>query len=117
MFGIKTYLLNRLDRLFLPKITDNVFPDKHLSRIQIRAYLKGIKKRAYTNSRNHTEIGWMDTPAHPLAIETYSSFLPANPNNLGTWTTSDRQLWGTPELERQIMCKMINLFHGSEKNT
>lgn len=98
MFGIKTH----------------IFPDKGSSSPAVKFRLWQVKRQLQKRdvARN---LGWLYTLPHPVAVNAYKYFLDQNPNHLGNWTTKESRPFATQELEREVIWKMIDLYH-ADKN-
>lgn len=114
MFGIKTYLKTQLKkRLFHPQDTI-VFPKKGNGWLFMKLRLWHIKRKLQKRDVVHN-LGWLYTLPHPMAVNAYKYFLDQNPNHLGNWTTKESRPFATQELEREVVWKMIDLYH-ADKN-
>ena len=109
MFGIKTRILNRLRKSALQRTSQASFPEKGIPmtylKIRLHGVLSVLKKRAISDN-----IGWLFTPPHALAINTYTSFLGQNPNHIGNWSTDESIKWGSTLLEFEVIQKLAHLY-------
>lgn len=99
--------------MFRPKDT-TIFPDKGSSSLAVKFRLWQVKRQLRKRDIAHN-LGWLYTLPHPVAVNAYKYFLDQNPNHLGNWTTKESRPFATQELEREVIWKMIDLYH-ADKN-
>jgi len=112
MFGIKTRIIRKVRSFISTTIPSDTFPISGVSKLLIYCNLFFIKKE-YDKKGQYNNLGWLTTPARPLAVWAYKFFLDVNPNHLGNWTIKRSTPFGTQILERDVIKKMINLYHGN----
>jgi tyrosine decarboxylase/aspartate 1-decarboxylase len=111
MFGIKTRIVQTIKSSTFASITPNTFPLRGVSKLFIYLYLLVIK-REYNKKGQYSNLGWLSTPIRPIAVWAYKFFLDINPNHLGNWSIKQSKPFGTQKLERDVIKKMIDLYHG-----
>lgn len=118
MFGIKTFIKKTFltfDIIFSNSKLKKI-PRKPSSRIYLHfilsLVLSELKQRKKWPSLNN-----LFCYPHPLAVKTWSSLLPFNPNNLGNWSIQGKKpTRPTAYFEKDVIEMTIDLLRGNKKN-
>lgn len=116
MFGIKTYIKNKLyypDFLF-PKMKG--FPEFSTSGLSIFARIYATELRL-KNQKKHSGIENLITYPNKIAAFVWRKLLPYNPNNLGNWSIKGIvPNIETALIEKELIEKIVSLYRGQNEN-
>lgn len=91
------------------------FPDTSSGTLRVLARLRAVRNELGERSVANN-LGALYTLPHPLAAQTYASFLNQNPNHLGHWADKLPQQGATIQLEYEVIRAMIDLYGATDKH-
>lgn len=115
MFGIKTYIKDQTKRVFLSYHLGK-FPERAISPLSQKIFLYYLVKQLKNYSEN-VGISALLTKPNKIAVTTWQKLLPYIANNLGNWSTNSNKPHNiATQLEKEVILKMINLYHAEKEN-
>lgn len=118
-FGIKTkakkiFYYIKHPTIIYGELTSNSFPKSSYPKFRINSRLAVSLADVYTGDFNLT-VGVLRSKVNRYAVEIYRKFVLANPNNIGNWSI-EVPIFGTRQLEYEVIQKLINLYKGKNQN-
>lgn len=92
----------------------DIFPRRGTSSLCIKLNLRRVKNKL-KKRKPEQFLGWLYTLPHPLSVYAYSYILDQNPSHLGSWTNSLVEDNSTEKIEKEVIRKMINIYHTHPK--
>lgn len=119
MFGIKTFLKRNIisPEFLFPKIAADKFPSDPVSLLSLKARIFSLENELKEHKK-YANLANLITYPEETTVGVWKRLLTYNPNNLGNWSIlnhANNELFGTRIFEREVISKMIDLYHGDKK--
>lgn len=113
-------ILNLVDKIHFNsgiKIRADEFPKKPAYALNLKARIFALENELKKQKKD-AGLGYLITYPHTIVVDIWQKLLPYNPNNIGNWSILElpqNQLFSSRTFEREVIFKMIDLYHGDKK--
>ena len=120
MFGIKRFIKKNISppNFLFPEIDKDKFPKNPVSSLSFKARIFSLEKEL-KKQKKYANFANLITYPNEVVVNVWKRLLSYNPNNLGNWSISGQSgqdFFGTRIFEREVISKMIGLYHGNKQN-
>lgn len=118
MLGIKTYFKKKIfyPQFLYPQVDPKKFPSRKTSSLRLKVRLFALRNKL-REQKSWPGLGDLITYPESMTADVFKNLLPFNPNNLGNWSSREVEPnQETAVLEKELIWKMINLYHGEGNN-